>query len=154
MSRVTLVAPTDDGSPRPRHNPQPHYPTPHTCAWRTRCLVGGSGSPDRADLQGEGPRVLGDLGLDAVSVRTLFAPWPPQRGHRESLSLPCSITPPPCTPRAEYEDDLRKVGYFKERRVDSQVIVGLLGRSGWLPLQIGCWAAWSPRLGWLLPRPC
>ena len=45
--------------------------TTHTCAWRTRRLVGSSGSPDRADLQGKVPRVLGDLGLDAVSVRAL-----------------------------------------------------------------------------------
>jgi hypothetical protein len=39
---------------------------------------------------------------------------------------------------AEHEDGLRKVGYSKERRVDPQVVVGLLaGRRGF-PLEIGC----------------
>ena len=40
---------------------------------------------------------------------------------------------------AEREDDLRKVGYSKERRVDPQVIVGLLVDRAGFPLQIGCW---------------
>jgi hypothetical protein len=39
---------------------------------------------------------------------------------------------------AEHEDALRKVGYSKERRVDPQIVVGLLaGRHGF-PLEIGC----------------
>ena len=40
---------------------------------------------------------------------------------------------------AEKEDDLRKVGYSKERRVDPQVIVGLLVDRRGFPLRIGCW---------------
>ena len=40
---------------------------------------------------------------------------------------------------AEREDDLRKVGYSKERRVDPQVIVGLLVDRRGFPLQVGCW---------------
>ena len=40
---------------------------------------------------------------------------------------------------AEREDDLRRVGYSKERRVDPQVIVGLLVDRGGFPLQVGCW---------------
>ena len=40
---------------------------------------------------------------------------------------------------AEREDDLRKVGYSKERRVDPQVIVGLLVDRHGFPLQVGCW---------------
>ena len=40
---------------------------------------------------------------------------------------------------AEREDDLRRVGYSKERRVDPQVIVGLLVDRRGLPLRIGCW---------------
>jgi len=40
---------------------------------------------------------------------------------------------------AEREDDLRKVGYSKERRVDPQVIVGLLVDRAGFPLQVGCW---------------
>src|SRR5579872_3866534 len=39
---------------------------------------------------------------------------------------------------AEHEDGLRKVGYSKERRVDPQIVAGLLaGRQGF-PLEIGC----------------
>jgi hypothetical protein len=39
---------------------------------------------------------------------------------------------------AEKEDDLRKVGYSKERRVDPQIVVGLLVDRGGFPLEIGC----------------
>ena len=40
---------------------------------------------------------------------------------------------------AEKEGDLRKVGYSKERRVDPQIIVGLLVDRAGFPLQVGCW---------------
>ena len=40
---------------------------------------------------------------------------------------------------AEREDDLRRVGYSKERRVDPQIIVGLLVDRHGFPLRIGCW---------------
>ncbi|MDQ0240154.1 transposase [Arthrobacter bambusae] len=39
---------------------------------------------------------------------------------------------------AEKEDELRKVGYSKERRVDPQVVVGLLVDRHGFPLEIGC----------------
>ena len=39
---------------------------------------------------------------------------------------------------AEHEDDLRKVGYSKERRVDPQIVVGLLVDRHGFPLEIGC----------------
>ena len=39
---------------------------------------------------------------------------------------------------AEKEDELRKVGYSKERRVDPQVVVGLLVDRKGFPLEIGC----------------
>jgi hypothetical protein len=39
---------------------------------------------------------------------------------------------------AEHEDDLRKVGYSKERRVDPQIVVGLLVDRRGFPLEIGC----------------
>jgi hypothetical protein len=38
------------------------------------------------------------------------------------------------------EDDLRKVGYSKERRVDPQVVVGLLVDREGFPLEVGCFA--------------
>ncbi|NLV81291.1 MAG: IS1634 family transposase [Rhodococcus sp.] len=39
---------------------------------------------------------------------------------------------------AEKEDDLRKVGFSKERRVDPQIVVGLLVDRNGFPLEIGC----------------
>src|SRR5690625_6010291 len=39
---------------------------------------------------------------------------------------------------AENEDALRKVGYSKERRVDPQIVVGLLVDREAVPLEIGC----------------
>ncbi|MCI4013176.1 IS1634 family transposase [Brevibacterium sp. ZH18] len=39
---------------------------------------------------------------------------------------------------AEKEDSLRKVGYSKERRVDPQIVVGLLVDRTGFPLEIGC----------------
>lgn len=41
---------------------------------------------------------------------------------------------------AEKEDALRKVGYSKERRVDPQIVVGLLVDRGGFPLEISCFA--------------
>ena len=40
---------------------------------------------------------------------------------------------------AEKEDDFRKVGYPKERRVDPQIVVGLLVDLHGFPLEIGCY---------------
>ena len=40
---------------------------------------------------------------------------------------------------ADNEDDLRKVGYSKERRVDPQIVVGLLVDRRGFPLEIGCY---------------
>ena len=100
------------------------------------------------------PRVLGDLGLEPVSVRTLFRSLAraQERGYRESLSgalfehvtasgglALCLYDVTTLYFEAEREDDLRKVGYSKERRVDPQVIVGLLVDRRGFPLQVGCW---------------
>jgi hypothetical protein len=41
---------------------------------------------------------------------------------------------------ADNEDALRRVGYSKERRVDPQVVVGLLVDRAGFPLEIGCFA--------------
>ncbi len=43
---------------------------------------------------------------------------------------------------AEKEDDLRKVGYSKERRVDPQIIVGL---------QVGCWEGNKAETATIIP---
>ena len=100
------------------------------------------------------PRVLGDLGLESVSVRTLFRSLAraQERGYRQALSQAlfehvtasgglalCLYDVTTLYFEAEREDDLRKVGYSKERRVDPQVIVGLLVDRHGFPLQVGCW---------------
>ena len=100
------------------------------------------------------PRVLGDLGLEAVSVRTLFRSLgrSVERGYRESLSRAlfdhvtasgglalCLYDVTTLYFEAEREDDLRRVGYSKGRRVDPQVVVGLLVDQAGFPLQVGCW---------------
>ena len=100
------------------------------------------------------PRVLSDLGLEPVTVRTLFRSLAraQERGYRESLSNAlfehvtntsglalCLYDVTTLYFEAEEEDDLRRVGYSKERRVDPQVIVGLLVDRRGFPLRIGCW---------------
>ena len=100
------------------------------------------------------PRVLGDLGLESVSTRTLFRSLAraQERGYRESLSgalfehvtntsglALCLYDVTTLYFEAEKEDDLRRVGYSKDRRVDPQVIVGLLVDRRGFPLRIGCW---------------
>ena len=75
-----------------------------------------------------------------------------ERGYRESLSNAlfehvtntsglalCLYDVTTLYFEAEKEDDLRRVGYSKERRVDPQVIVGLLVDRRGFPLRIGCW---------------
>jgi len=52
---------------------------------------------------------------------------------------------------AEKEDDLRKVGYSKERRVDPQIVVGLLVDRGGFPLEIGCFEGNKAETRTLLP---
>ena len=100
------------------------------------------------------PRVLGDLGLESVSTRTLFRSLAraQERGYREALSRAlfehvtatrglalCLYDVTTLYFEAEREDDLRRVGYSKERRVDPQIIVGLLVDRHGFPLQVGCW---------------
>ena len=100
------------------------------------------------------PCVLGDLGLESVSVRTLFRSLGrcEQRGYRQAISQAlfehvtasgglalCLYDVTTLYFEAEREDDLRRVGYSKERRVDPQIIVGLLVDRAGFPLQVGCW---------------
>ena len=99
-------------------------------------------------------RVLTDLGADTVSYRTI------QRHlrkvntgrYRDAIAGKCFTH---ATDRgtlslllydvttlyfeAENEDELRKVGYSKERRVDPQIVVGLLVDRTGFPLEIGCY---------------
>ncbi len=52
---------------------------------------------------------------------------------------------------AEHEDDLRKVGYSKERRVDPQIVVGLLVDRCGFPLEIGCFAGNKAETATIVP---
>ena len=74
-----------------------------------------------------------------------------ERGYRESLSgalfehvtatrglVLCLYNLTTLYFEAEREDDLRRVGYSKERSVDPQIIVGLLVDRAGFPLQVGC----------------
>lgn len=98
-------------------------------------------------------RVLTDLGAETVSYRTI------QRhlvkvntgNYRDIIAGKCfthavdrgglSLLLYDVTTlyfEAEDEDDLRKVGYSKERRVDPQIVVGLLVDRTGFPLEVGC----------------
>ena len=101
------------------------------------------------------PRVLSEIGWPTPAHRnTLYAYLGrcAGRGYRESLSgalfehvtntsglALCLYDVTTLYFEAEREDDLRRVGYSKERRVDPQVIVGLLVDRRGFPLQVGCW---------------
>ena len=52
---------------------------------------------------------------------------------------------------AEKEDGLRKVGYSKERRVDPQIVVGLLVDRHGFPLEISCWEGNKAETHTILP---
>jgi len=98
-------------------------------------------------------RVLAELGLTPAHRNTFSATLrrAGQRGYRDQIATACfndaaawgdvSLCLYDVTTlyfEAEKEDDLRKVGYSKERRVDPQVVVGLLVDRRGFPLEIGC----------------
>lgn len=98
-------------------------------------------------------RVLNEIGAPAVSLRTMFRSLQraEERDYRDRIATACfnhaltsgdvSLVLYDVTTlyfEAENEDDLRKVGYSKERRVDPQVVVGLLVDRRGFPLEIGC----------------
>ena len=101
------------------------------------------------------PRVLSEIGWPAPAHRnTLYASLGRcvERGYRQAISgalfehvtntsglALCLYDVTTLYFEAEREDDLRRVGYSKERRVDPQVIVGLLVDRHGFPLQVGCW---------------
>ena len=98
-------------------------------------------------------RVLTDLGAETVSYRTV-ARHLVQVGedqYQDQINSKCFAYASDCGGlslllydvttlyfEAENEDDLRKVGYSKERRVDPQIVVGLLVDRTGFPLEISC----------------
>jgi hypothetical protein len=98
-------------------------------------------------------RVLAELGRKAASEKTMRRTLArcADRGYRDKIAGLCfahalasgnvSLILYDVTTlyfEAEHEDALRKVGYSKERRVDPQVVVGLLVDRRGFPLEIGC----------------
>ncbi len=98
-------------------------------------------------------RVLTDLGADTVSYRTIQRSLAKvnAEGYRDAVAAKCfthaadrgglSLLLYDVTTlyfEAENEDGLRKVGYSKERRIDPQIVVGLLVDRTGFPLEIGC----------------
>nr|WP_108872481.1 IS1634 family transposase [Tessaracoccus timonensis] len=111
-------------------------------------------------------RVLDELGIEHVSRRTLFASLARarERDYRTQIASACfdhshargglSLVLYDVTTlyfEAEKEDQLRKVGYSKERRVDPQIVVGLLVDRCGFPLQIGCFEGNKAETLTLLP---
>ncbi len=99
-------------------------------------------------------RVLDEIGVEHASLRTMFRSL--RRAalgdYRDQIATACfthaaahgdvSLCLYDVTTlyfEAEQEDELRKVGYSKERRVDPQIVVGLLVDRRGFPLEIGCW---------------
>ena len=98
-------------------------------------------------------RVLDEIGIEHAALRTMFRTLK-RAGtgeYRDQIATACfthAATHGDVTLclydvttlyfEAEHEDDLRKVGYSKERRVDPQIVVGLLVDRHGFPLEIGC----------------
>jgi hypothetical protein len=111
-------------------------------------------------------RVLTDLGADTVSYRTIQRHLAKVNtgGYRDAIATKCfthaadrgglSLLLYDVTTlyfEAENEDDLRKVGYSKERRVDPQIVVGLLVDRTGFPLEIGCFEGNTAETTTLVP---
>ena len=99
-------------------------------------------------------RLLGEVSIDPVHRNTFHAALQRcgQRGYRDQIAKKCfehvwtsgdvSLVLYDVTPlyfETEKEDELRKVGFSKERRVDPQIVVGLLVDRTGFPLEIGCY---------------
>lgn len=111
-------------------------------------------------------RVLDELGVPHASLRTMFRSLrrAEDHGYRATIAQACfahaaasgdvSLCLYDVTTlyfEAESEDDLRKVGYSKERRVDPQVVVGLLVDRRGFPLEIGCFEGNRAETATILP---
>ena len=111
-------------------------------------------------------RVLEEIGVEHASLRTMFRSL--QRaasgGYRAQVATACfthaaaggdvSLCLYDVTTlyfEAENEDELRKVGYSKERRVDPQIVVGLLVDRKGFPLEIGAWEGNKAETSTMIP---
>ncbi|MBL0888425.1 hypothetical protein HGK34_19415, partial [Myceligenerans sp. I2] len=118
-------------------------------------------------------RVLEDLGVRVPALRTVFNALGRcrKRDYRAQVSAAClqhatkaaggrlGLIMYDCTTlwfEAEHEAALRKVGMSKERRVDPQILVGLLVDAGGFPLAIHCFEGNKAETKTLIPvvRAC
>ncbi len=98
-------------------------------------------------------RVLAELGRTAASLSTRKRTLRRARGggYRDQIAAACFVHARTAGDvslvlydvttlyfEADKEDDLRRVGFSKERRVDPQIVVGLLVDRCGFPLEIGC----------------
>lgn len=98
-------------------------------------------------------RVLADLGAQTVSYRSIQRHLAKivKDKYRDEIAAKCFAYASDCGGlslilydattlhfEAEHEDDLRKVGYSKDRKVDPQIVVGLLVDRKGFPLEISC----------------
>lgn len=111
-------------------------------------------------------RVLSDLGRRPVAYKTMQRTLAKaaSANYREQIAAACyahaarhgdlTLVLYDVTTlyfEAENEDELRKVGYSKERRVDPQIVVGLLVDRGGFPLEIGCFEGNKAETKTILP---
>jgi hypothetical protein len=111
-------------------------------------------------------RVLDDLGQPPASEKTMRRTLTRcvDRDYRDKIATACfthalaagdvSLVLYDVTTlyfEAEKEDDLRKVGYSKERRVDPQIVVGLLVDRLGFPLEIGCYEGNKAECATIIP---
>jgi Transposase DDE domain len=112
-------------------------------------------------------RVLGEVGVVAPSLRTIFRALGRciARDYRDTLARACLAHSARATGRAamvlydcttlyfeaENEDAFRKVGMSKEHRVDPQVQVGLLVDPGGFPLEVHCFEGNKAETTTLIP---
>jgi Transposase DDE domain len=111
-------------------------------------------------------RVLADLGAEMVSYKTIQRHLAKVNtaNYRDLVAAQCfthaadrgglSLLLYDVTTlyfEAENEDDLRKVGYSKERRIDPQIVVGLLVDRTGFPLEIGCFEGNTAETTTLVP---
>jgi len=111
-------------------------------------------------------RVLDELGVAHASLRTMFRSLArcQERDYRSQVAAACfehatrhgdlTLCLYDVTTlyfEAENEDDLRKVGYSKERRVDPQIVVGLLVDRNGFPLEVGCFEGNKAETTTILP---
>jgi hypothetical protein len=113
-------------------------------------------------------RVLADVGVPGPSLRTVFRSLVRclERDYRGTLARAClahsartpagkvSLILYDCTTlyfETEVEDDLRRVGMSKERRVDPQIQLGLLVDAAGFPLEVVCFEGNKAETRTLLP---